>query len=225
MRRALMRTRPASLRSLSRIVPQVASANWVWARPTRRGEPEPELVGAHCRGRGAVGEQVALAFLDPVLHLAAGAVDLLVEEAAVGLGSFERGDDEARIGLALRPLRLADHPAPAGPAVARRVAEVLEAAGGLAGRCRRRRRLGEFGFDLRRQPGVAGKPEHEVDPVLFAPGHPRLAGEAGVGAQKDVGQRARIWPTIRAISSTAPALASMFAGRSLAARRCRPQNT
>src|SRR5271166_2660302 len=36
MRRALMRTRPASLRSLSRIVAQVASANCVCARPMRR---------------------------------------------------------------------------------------------------------------------------------------------------------------------------------------------
>src|ERR1700691_2246444 len=47
-----------------------------------RGEPEPELVGAHGRCRGPIGEQVALAFLDPVFHLAAGAVDFLVEEAA-----------------------------------------------------------------------------------------------------------------------------------------------
>ena len=96
MRRALMRTSAPILRSLSRIVPQVASANWVWREadaPQRaeenigeRGEPEPQLVGAHGGGRGAVGEQVALAFLDPVLHLAAGAVDLLVEKAAVGLG-------------------------------------------------------------------------------------------------------------------------------------------
>ena len=39
------------------------------------------------------------------------------------------------------------------------------------------------------------------------------------------GQRARIWVTIRATSSTLPALASMSEGRSLAASRCRPQNT
>ena len=51
-----------------------------------RGEPQPQLVGAHRGGRGPVGEQVALAFLDPVLHVAAGAVDLLIEKAAVGPG-------------------------------------------------------------------------------------------------------------------------------------------
>ena len=46
-----------------------------------RGEPQPQLVGAHGGGRGAVGEQIELAFLDAVLHLAAGAVDVLVELA------------------------------------------------------------------------------------------------------------------------------------------------
>ena len=39
------------------------------------------------------------------------------------------------------------------------------------------------------------------------------------------GQRARICPTIRAISSFAPALPSMLERRSLAASKCRPQNT
>jgi hypothetical protein len=50
MRRALMRTSPASLRSFSRIVPQVASVNWVRKADAperaeenigKRGEPEP----------------------------------------------------------------------------------------------------------------------------------------------------------------------------------------
>ena len=39
-----------------------------------RGEPQPQLVGAHGGGAGAIGEEVELAFLDAVLHLAAGAV-------------------------------------------------------------------------------------------------------------------------------------------------------
>jgi hypothetical protein len=39
------------------------------------------------------------------------------------------------------------------------------------------------------------------------------------------GQRARTRPTMRAVSSIAPALPSMFERRSLAARRCRPQKT
>ena len=78
------------------MVPQVALANWVCrqADPAQRleqhvgerGEPQAQLVGAHGRGRGAIGEQVELLLLDPVLHLAAGAVDLLVEGAGVDLG-------------------------------------------------------------------------------------------------------------------------------------------
>jgi hypothetical protein len=39
------------------------------------------------------------------------------------------------------------------------------------------------------------------------------------------GHRARICRTMRATSSSAPALASMLERRSLAAKRCRPQNT
>jgi hypothetical protein len=39
------------------------------------------------------------------------------------------------------------------------------------------------------------------------------------------GQRARIWAMIRATSSTAPAEASMFERRSLAASNWLPQNT
>ena len=45
-------------------------------------EPEAKLVGAHRRGRGAVGEQVELLLVDPVLDLAAGAVDLLIQDSA-----------------------------------------------------------------------------------------------------------------------------------------------
>jgi hypothetical protein len=40
---------------------------------------------------------------------------------------------------------------------------------------------------------------------------------------RTLGQRARIWPTMRASSSVAPAEASMFDRPSFAASRCRPQ--
>ena len=93
------------------------------------------------------------------------------------------------IGLALGPFRLADHPAPARPAVERRIAEVLEAAGGLAGRGRLRLGLQEFDGDLGDEARVAGEAEHEVDPVLFAPRHQRLAAEAGIGAQENARPR------------------------------------
>lgn len=47
------------------------------------GEPEAQLVGAHGSRRGPVGEQVELAFLDPVFHVAARAVDRLVERTGL----------------------------------------------------------------------------------------------------------------------------------------------
>ena len=39
------------------------------------------------------------------------------------------------------------------------------------------------------EPRVAREAEHEVDPVLFAPRHQRLAGEAGIGAQQNARPR------------------------------------
>ena len=50
------------------------------------GEPKAELVGAHGGCGGAVGEEVELALLDTVLHLASGAVELFVERPAVDDG-------------------------------------------------------------------------------------------------------------------------------------------
>ena len=93
-----------------------------------RVEPQAQLVGAHRGGRGAIRIEVELALLDPVLHVAAGAVDLLVEVLGLALVAPERSDHEARIGFPLRPLGLGDDPAPAAPAPARRPHEALEAA-------------------------------------------------------------------------------------------------
>jgi len=100
-----------------------------------------------------------------------------------------RGDDEARIGLALRPFGLGHDPAPARPAVERRIAKVLVAASGLAGRGRFRLGLRQLNGDFVDEPRIARQAEHEVDPVVFAPGHQRLAGEPGIGAQKDARPR------------------------------------
>src|SRR5690348_12395257 len=82
-------------------------------------EPQAELVGAHRGRRGAVGEEIELALLDAVLHLAAGAVEVFIERAGVRALWRERRDDKTRIGLAARPLGLADDTPDAAPAVAR----------------------------------------------------------------------------------------------------------
>jgi hypothetical protein len=119
------------------------------------------------------------------LHLAAGAIDRLVEMPRLGLAAAERGDDEARVGLALGPFRLADDAARAAPAVQRRPGEVLETAGGLAGALGLALRRRQLGSDLGDEALVLGKTEEIVDPVRLAPRHELLAAEAGVGTQQD----------------------------------------
>ena len=147
----------------------------------------------------------------------------------------QRGDNKPRIGFACGPFRLGHDPAFAAPTLARLPGEVLEAARRLFGPSAQLGGLGEFGLDLSDEPAVLGQAEQEIDAIVLAPGHQRLAGETRIGTQQDAyprfregrlfGQRWRMRATIRAISSTLPALASMLAGRNLAANRCRPQNT
>ena len=149
------------------------------------GEPEPQLVGAHGGGRGAASEEIELALLDAVLHLAAGAVDALVEAAGVDLGGTQRGDDEAWVGRATGPFGLADDAPPARPAVEGGPAEVAKAACRPAGAGGLLLRPGEVDGEFLDEARIAGEAEDEVDPVCLAPGHQRLAGEAAVGAQQD----------------------------------------
>jgi len=150
----------------------------------------------HGGGRGAVGEQVALALLDPVLHVAAGAIDVLVEGAGIIFPAAQGRDDEAGVGLAAgkegRPFGLAHHPATPAPALARGPHEVGEAPRrppGLSGFF-----LGppEIGTDVLHEAAVARQAEQVVDAVRLAPGHQVLAREAAVRAQ----QNARVGPTL-----------------------------
>ena len=77
----------------------------------------------------AVGEQVELALLDAVFHVAAGAVDLLVQALWLGILAAERGDDEARVGRTCRPFGLGNDPTLAAPAVASTIESVNRRAG------------------------------------------------------------------------------------------------
>src|ERR1700722_4440421 len=46
----------------------------------RKGrEPEPQLVGSHPMGTGPIGKQIHLLLFDPVFHIPAGAVKVLVK--------------------------------------------------------------------------------------------------------------------------------------------------
>ena len=70
---------------------------------SHRGEPQAQSVGAQTMRRSAVGEQVELAFLDAIFHLAALAIEVFAEAAGVILAGAERGDDETRLRLAVGP--------------------------------------------------------------------------------------------------------------------------
>ena len=122
--------------------------------------------------------KVELAFLDPVLHLAACAVELLVEVAGLVLLARQRGDDKARVGLALGPFGLGDDAAFVAPTVARSPGKVLEATRRLAGFLALLGGLGEFALDLLDQAAVLGQAEQKVDAVGLAPSHQPVAGKA-----------------------------------------------
>src|SRR3954469_16432295 len=109
--------------------------------------------------------------------------------AARHLSWLQRGHDEARVGLALCPLRLGDHAPPSAPALPGRPAQVLEAPRRLARPSGLLLDLDQLDRDLLDEAVVAGKPEHVVDPVLLAPGHQDLAGEARVGPKQDAHPR------------------------------------
>lgn len=99
------------------MLPQVAWARRVPLRATphgaqehvgERGKPQPQLVGAQGSRAGAVGEQVELLFLDAVLHIPAGAVDLFIQGLGRGVVLGQVGDDEARVATFLEVLGLGD---------------------------------------------------------------------------------------------------------------------
>jgi hypothetical protein len=134
-------------------------------------------VGAHRGRRGVVGKQIELAFLDPVLHLATSAVDLLVKMLPANVSRFERGGDEARIGLTASHFGLADHAAAAAPAVRRRPREVLE------GPCRSAGPQPVQAGQQQPAPAARCAPGRTESPRdWIAPCHQPVAGEAGIAA-------------------------------------------
>ena len=124
MRRTLTRTSAPILSSLRRMVPQLALANAcvMQGDPAHgteqdvgeRCQPQTQLVGTHRGGRGAIGIEIELALLDPVLHVATGTIELLVEVFGLAFGARQRSHDEARVGFALGELGLGRPPAAGG---------------------------------------------------------------------------------------------------------------
>ena len=160
---------------------------------------------------------------DAVLHLAALAVEVLVQTTGVIFPGGERGDDEARIGLAVGPCLLGDDPAFAASTVARGPHEVGEAP---------RRSLSASAFARASATCAAGRafragPNRES--TRFASRHAisssRANPESASNTTRVSGHRARNRTTTRAASPTAPAAPSMCAGRSRDAGRRRPHKT
>ena len=163
------------------------------------------------------------------LHLAARAVDLLVERAGVRPGGLQRGDDEAGIGLALR-IHSALATTRRRGSSCRASSSGSRRSGGPAGRCASASLLGpgELVVDLLDQPGVARQAEQVVDAVLLAPGHQRLPRKAAVAAQHDPHPRpagADLADDARHLLDARRPRRRCSARRSLAASRWRPQKT
>jgi hypothetical protein len=95
-----------------------------------RGQADTDLVGEEARAAGAIDPQPLLELLDPVLHVAAGAVDLLVGPAgvqrmlvttkrALSLGSHPSRRTTSAL---MMTCRWCDHQAAGSMAVATRIA-------------------------------------------------------------------------------------------------------
>ena len=162
--------------------------------PGEGREIQPQLVGPHGRRRGPVGEQVELLLLYSVLHVAAGAVQILVERPGADLPHGQAGDHEARVRAAQsrQHLRLAHHASAPAPARQRPVPEVPEPARRPARRHAAAPRTPHLARDLPDKPRVAGNAEHVVHRVRLAPGHDRLAAEAGIPPHQDPHLRPRL---------------------------------
>jgi len=76
-------------------------------RKDHGGEPQALLVQPPCVATQVVGEQVESLFLDPVLHVAAGAIQLIVQSLRRAL---QTGDNTAGIGTTKSMFGLDDQP-------------------------------------------------------------------------------------------------------------------
>ena len=124
------------------------------------GEQQAELVGPPAVAGGAVGEELELLLLDAVLHLAAGAVEMVVEITAL---AREVGHHEARVGALGAVLETRDHAAHAVPGLGA-VDEFGEAALLHAAALEQVSGLRHLGFCQAHQPGV-----YVVHGVALAP--------------------------------------------------------
>jgi len=163
---------------------QAQPAQRLHQRVGQCGEVEAQLVALHFVGREPVGEQGHL-LLDAVFHLAAGAVELLVEILWAPLFGRERGNHEARVLPLVEILGFGHDAARSRPALFRLVLELGEDTGRLAAALMHPLRLMHLGAGDALQALIAGQAEGVIHRIGLAPGHQLLAAEAAVGAQHD----------------------------------------
>lgn len=147
-----------------------------------RAEHQPELVGPPVAATGSIRVQVELLFFDPVLHVAARAVDIIVKLLCV---CVERGDDEARVRAHGRMLRLDDNPAfaiPCGGCILELAKEPLFFTGLFEERFGLGHKVCAEGFE----PGVFCKPYDVVHIIVIAPAQHFPAAEAAVAPEDDL---------------------------------------
>ena len=171
-----------------------------------RVEPQAELIGLHGGRRGAIGDRGRAGFVDTVLRLAAGAVELLVEILGLALVAPQRGDNKAGIGFALASARPWRRRGAGGSSSPRRPMKLLKRRSGRpvrrllaaprSARPRSRRQAARCapGRTRSRRGSLHTNPSDRPERS-----HCRRA--AGCARR---GHRRRICATMRAISSTAP---------------------
>ena len=132
--------------------------------------------------------------LDPVLHVAAAAIQFFVEGLLGNSLALEVGHHEARIAAAgaRELLGLGHHPALAAPGVERPAAQFPEPPRRLPGRRTAAPRLAERLVDALLQAGVARQAEHIIDALPFTPSHDLLPAESRITAYQDL----RIRPAV-----------------------------
>lgn len=146
-----------------------------------RGQQQPELVGLEPMAARARAEQIELRLLDPVLGLAARAVQLVVQHSGLG---FEVGYHEARIHALRAVLEAGDDPPlaiPAGRRVMERADLALLGAGALVRLAHRHL----YHRDGSIQSAVACQPDQVTDARALAPANEILSAEPRVGAHDD----------------------------------------
>ena len=190
---------------------------------SHRVERQAQLVGPHGGRRGRSASRSSWHSFDPVLHLAAGAVDLLVEILGLALVAPQRGDHKAGIGFPLRPLCLGHDAAPAAPAPPRHPHQALKREAAA-------HRLLRHGGEIKLAAISRQAARCAPTPNGSRPHWPRTRpsdrpAQSPKSAHADANLRptdAEICATMRAISSTAPSAASRRKRAALARSRLAP---